>query len=89
MKKKAVELQNSGDYSDVYMHSKWSTILKGRNAAVTPDRLPDVAAVRWDGKIDIIEYSSSVGDRPQKIFDRNFGDLETAPSRDAWKDHRL
>jgi hypothetical protein len=44
------------------MHSKWSTILKGKGLSVSPNRLPDIAGVRHNGMIDIIEFASKTDD---------------------------
>jgi hypothetical protein len=74
-------MAKSGAYTDVYQHSRWSTILRGTRATVTPNRLPDVAGIRRDGKIDIVEFASSLNDRPDRIFDRNMAIWNQLPRR--------
>lgn len=76
MQDMANRMAKSGAYTDVYMHSQWSTILKGKGVTVTPNRLPDVAGVRLDGKIDIIEFASSARDH-------KYGNL-LGRNRDIW-----
>jgi len=71
MQDMANRMAKSGAYTDVYMHSRWTTILQGKGTTVSPSRLPDIAGVRLDGKIDIIEFASSIDDKPSKIFRRN------------------
>jgi hypothetical protein len=72
----ANRMAKSGAYSDVYMHSKWTTILRGKGVKVSPNQLPDVAGVRTDGKIDIIEFASSKRDH-------QYGNL-LGRNRDIW-----
>jgi hypothetical protein len=66
----ATDMANSGSYSTVFMHSKWSTILAGTGVKVTPNRLPDIAGIRLDGKIDIIEIAS-LSDGLTNLLERN------------------
>jgi hypothetical protein len=66
----ATDMANSGSYKSVYMHSKWSKILEGTRANVSPNRLPDIAGIRLDGKIDIIEIASKTDDLT-KLLERN------------------
>ncbi len=74
----ATEMAESGSYQSVYMHSKWSKILKGTGAKVSPNRLPDVAGVRLDGKIDIIEIASKT-DNLDTLLSRNRAIWEQLP----------
>ncbi len=62
MQKMAKKMASSGAYTDVFMHSRWSTILKGKGVSVAPNNLPDIAGIRLDGKIDLIEIASSQRD---------------------------
>ena len=76
MQDMAQRMADSGAYTDVFMHSKWLTILEGKGVSVSPNRLPDVAGVRLDGKIDLIEFASSKNDFLRgKLLERN---------RDIW-----
>lgn len=66
----ATDMANSGSYKSVYMHSKWSKILEGTGVKVSPNRLPDIAGIRLDGKIDMIEIASKTDDLT-KLLERN------------------
>ena len=59
------KLEESGQYIKIYVNKKLSNEIPG----ASPDRRPDIMAVRRDGKIDQFEIPSKT-DHPKDLYER-------------------
>ncbi|MCC5816299.1 MAG: hypothetical protein JJT78_16230 [Leptospira sp.] len=65
---KTLELRDSGEYDKIYLNKGINRVL-GEPKLISPNRRPDIVAVRKDGRIDLFEIASET-DKEEDLKER-------------------